>query len=277
MTVIALAGLLPLPAAADDCVRILGGAYHSSGCVPLLERSADRAEGLFWQQRSAGEGDGSSPLFPLPSPPDRRLPGPLPSPLPPTRNGPTTLDDLHLVPDGHGGYRGTRPGFHFAIDRDGTVHFEDKPPVHVSALFLLGMVGVFDLTDLLIRLHGGDPYSYDKGLVMALTRPMREQMTDTDRARRLARALRDLPRELATLWDRADLDAGARHELLFRLWDDLAETGDDPELRAAEEARAILLDFVAKQLPAGSVFAFTPDELARLNSGRRSRVVFAPY
>src|SRR4051812_37480922 len=145
-------------------MKVAGSLYQSGGCAPPPERSGDEAEGQFWQRRESEGGDPSR-LFPMPFPPDRHFPGPMPSPLPPTRVGPTTLDDLHLAPDGHGGYRGHRPGFQFGIERDGTVHFDDKPPVHISALFLLGMVGVFDLTDLVMRLQGADPYSYDKALV----------------------------------------------------------------------------------------------------------------
>jgi hypothetical protein len=267
-----------LPAAADPCMKI-GGLYSSAGCNPPPERSSDQAEAAFWQRRSEGPGDGRQPepLFPLPFPPDRRRPGPLPSPAGPTKEGPTTLDDLHLEPDGHGGYNGRRPGFRFGIDRDGTLHFADKPPVEVTAIFLFGLAAVFDLTDVILRMHGDDPYSYDKSLVMSLTRPMRERMTDADRTQRLAGALRALPRELTALWRRPDLAAPARRALLFALWDDLAETGDDPELRAASEARTLLLDFVRAELPAGSPQAFTPDELARWNAERKSRAAFAPY
>jgi hypothetical protein len=275
LLVLGVTALAASPAAADPCMKI-GGLYRSAGCTPPPERSSDQAESAFWQQRS-GEGRELPPLFPMPAPPDRRRPGVLPSPLPPTKEGPTTLADLHLEADGHGGFRGRRPGFRFAIDREGTLHYEDPPPLQVSAVFLLGLVGVFELTDLLLRMHGADPYSYDKALVMTLTRPMRERMADADRAQRLQRALGALPRELAALWTRPDLGVAERRALLFALWDDLVETGDEPEARAAAGARTLLLDFVRRELPAGSAQAFTPEELARLNAARRSQTAFAPY
>src|SRR5204863_285979 len=77
--------------------------------------------------------------------------------------GPLAIDDLGLRPDGRGGYAGRRPGYRFDIERDGTLHFRDPPPVDGLAVVGLGLAAVFDLTDLVMRARGMDPYSYDKG------------------------------------------------------------------------------------------------------------------
>lgn len=260
---------------AQRCVRIAGGLlYQSPGCQPPTERGGDRGESLFWQERHDGRKRDPAADFPLVMPPDRRFPGPIPAPRAGTREGPITLDDLRLAPDGRGGYRGQRPGFRFAIDPDGTVHFQDRPSIGLSAFLLMGLVGFFDVTDLVMRLHGDDPYAYDKALVLSLTRPMREKLTDQDRQRRIDRALRALPRSLAALWARTDLPPSQRRELLFQLWDEMLE---DDGIEAAAIGRREILDFIRRQLPAGTPEAYAADELERLNRGRRSRAEFAPY
>ena len=256
-------------AAGETCVRILSGLYQSEGCG-VAESDGDRfgpRDRFAPRDRSAGR-----PFAAF----DARTPR-LAPPRFPTKDGPTTLADLNLVPDNRGGYRGSRPGFTFRIAEDGTVHFQDRPSIHLGGMLALGALGVFDLTDLVIRLQGGDPYNYDKSLVAALTRPMREAMTDEDRRRRLQTALRSLPRDLHLLWGRSDIDGRTRRALLFRIWDELVEGGDEPEALAAAQARGLIVRFIADKLPAGAADAYTDAELAELNAQRRSRARFAPY
>jgi hypothetical protein len=258
--------------AAAGCVQI-AGLFRSQGCVTASGETSGRA-----QDRGSSTGRLSSlpggarpfeefhPRFPR-----------MPLPIVPAKEGPTTLADLRLRPDGKGGYRGQRPGFVFHIARDGSIHFRDGGDLQMTGLLALGSLGVFDLTDLVIRLQGGDPYAYDKSLVVTLTRPMREQMTDDDRQGRLAKALATLPADLRSLWNRKDIDAPARRALLFRLWDELVEEGTDPEGLAAVAARTLILRFIAEQLPEGSALGYSRAELDRLNSQRRSAATFAPY
>jgi hypothetical protein len=266
--------LLPFlaqPAAADPCVRV-AGIFQSDGCVAA---GRGRRPGGEHGSGPGARGDGGAvrPVFA----PDPRSPAPLPPVRFHTKSGPTTIDDLALVPDKDGGYRGARPGFRFRIAPDGAISFDDRGAVEVSALQPFGELAAFDLTDAVIRLQGGDPYSYDKALVAALTRPMREAMTDAERVQRLRRALAAWPAHLAQLWGTRALDARARRALLFRLWDELIETGATPEADAAAQARAMVLRFIRLRLPAGGVDAYTAGELAELNARRRSRAAFAPY
>jgi hypothetical protein len=269
--VIAAVGL-PATARAQRCVRIAGGLYESPGCRPSSGRAGDRGEAAFWQEKFEGRKRDPAADVPLVMPPGGRFPSTWPLPRSAAREGATTLDDLQLKPDGRGGYRGRRPGFHFGIDADGTVHFEDRPSIQLGAFLLVGLVGAFDVTDLVMRLHGDDPYAYDKALVLGLTRPMRDKMTDSDRQRRVRRALAALPRDLDALWARPDLPAPERRELLFRLWDELLE-----EDEAGTSGRNTIVDFIQRKLPAGSAEAFTGDEVVRYNSGRKSQAAFAPY
>ncbi len=263
---------VPATARAQRCVRIAGGMFESPGCRPPAERGGDKGEAAFWQEKYEGRKRDPAAEAPLVMPPGGRFPWTWPMPRSATREGPTTLDDLELKPDGRGGYRGQRPGFHFGIDADGTVHFQDRPPVQLGAFLLVGLIGVFDITDMVMRLHGDDPYAYDKALVMNLTRPMREKMTDADRQRRIRVALATLPRDLESLWSRPDLPAATRRELLFRLWDELLE-----EDEAGTSGRKLIVDFVQRKLPAGTAEAFSGDELERFNGSRRSQAQFAPY
>jgi hypothetical protein len=261
------------------CVQVLG--WRSVDCPAEVERAPDRAEGAFWRQRNTGP------------PPPSRLTGPIipgigpanlmfgPALGSPAREGALTLDDLVLRPDGRGGYQGRRPCYQFTIERDGTIHFDDPPPIHGFTLAGLGFAAVFDLTDLVMRARHIDPYVHDKGQVAELTRTMRDKMSAVERPRRLAVALARLPGELEALWRRSDLSLAERRETLFGLWDDLLEddsTGAGaPEIEAAAQARAELLRFVRQRLPRDGTGGFTDGELGRLNARRHSRMPFAPY
>jgi hypothetical protein len=275
---LALTSLPPAPAQAQKrCVRILG--WQSFDCPVEVERGPDRVEGAFWRRRGEGGNPNDRSVGPV-------VPGigPMsfvPGPLGGTREGRLTIDDLGLRPDGRGGFVGQRPGYRFDIEPDGTIHFRDRPPVQGLALVGLGFAAVFDLTDLVMRARKMDPYSYDKGRVLELTGKMRLGMSDVERPRRLAAAVARLPAELEALWGRRDLSPAQRRETLFQLWDDLLE-GPGPgtgaaEVEAALRARGLLLQFVQRRLGRGTPDAFTPDELARFNARRRSRVVFDPY
>lgn len=129
----------------------------------------------------AGHAGGWEVLF-------RRRPGPPPSvhfpglPPPPdlgrtaTKTGRLTLAELALVPDSAGGYRGERPGYRFAITPEGGLIFDDKPSLQVTHFYGLGVVGIFDVTDWLMRRKGDDPYRYDKEQIRLLTEPLRLDM-----------------------------------------------------------------------------------------------------
>jgi hypothetical protein len=66
-----------------------------------------------------------------------------------------------------------------------------------------------------------------------------------------------------------------RHEALFELWDDCAETGDSEMLYGAEHARLMVIGVIRARLRGDD--AYTPDELARLDARRTSTARFAPY
>jgi len=226
----------------------------------LFGRPADAAESDFWRERS--EGRDASTLMPLPPPPAHGIVPLLPSPLPPTRIGPVTMEDLHMRADGRGGLLGDRPGFRFSVAPDGRIAFQVR--------------GGLDLTDFLLRLNGQDPYVYDKHLVMRMTEPLRTRMTDDDRRRTMAAALDELPARLATVWA-LPAPAADRRALLFLIWDECLEPDSVPDGAAGARARAAIEDFVRGHVPANGADAYPADELGRLNAVRHSAAPFAPY
>lgn len=207
-----------------------------------------------------------------------------------------------LVPDGDGGYAVDRTTFRTRIDRDGRISFEDKPPVSIGVqvptmpkvgkhlqrwyddpyqtlpppAISLGVGGSFDLTDMLMRAYGDDPYRYEKMLVARDTAALRDDMAARERGRRQREALRNLRAQLDAVW-RADAPAATRRARLFALWDDLAERGDADLLRGATAARATIISFIRARLPRGSADGFDDAELRRLDARRHSRAHFTPY
>jgi hypothetical protein len=78
----------------------------------------------------------------------------------------------------------------------------------------------------------------------------------------------DLPREFAAIWAGTGV-AVDRRQALFELWDSRADT---PEGQAA---RAVILAFIRGEVMT-SADPYPPEELSRLNAGRRGGWEFAP-
>jgi hypothetical protein len=137
--------------------------------------------------------------------------------------------------------------------------------------------GGFDATDAVMRANGWDPYLSAKLKWLDETRPERLEMRKAHRKEQLAHATQNMRRHLARLWRQPGLDDAARKAVLFELWDDCDERGDDDVLAACERTRAAVIGFIHARLPAGSPAAYTADELRALNAHRASTIVFAPY
>jgi len=148
-------------------------------------------------------------------------------------------------------------GFSTHVAEDGTLTFEDHPPG--------------DLTELVMRVHGIDPYGSDKLGVAARTRALRDRMNDRARSQWKVSALAESTSRLDRVWADQTLSPVARRRVLFQLWDECLENDEARPLRQA------VIDFVRRGLPRGSPDGYTEDELTTLNRGRSSRQVFAPY
>lgn len=181
-------------------------------------------------------------------------------------------DQLVLQEERDGTYTADEPGFIGRIDPDGSVRFENAPP-----LKLQGLGASFDLTDSAMRIRGIDPYQSAKLVFLERTRNMRVAMGERHRAQLLASS-RDLMRGnieavLATVRDPRE-----RKRALFELWDECGEAGDtaEPALAAAgEAARATVLEYIQREMTGPD--AYSAGELRALNSRRTSEIAFEPY
>jgi hypothetical protein len=139
------------------------------------------------------------------------------------------------------------------------------------------ITGGFDLSDALIRSLGEDPYAARKLALLDRTRDERAAIARVHHGEALERSVSRLRDHLAAIWSRGDLDAAARRQILFELWDECAERGSAADLAAAGAARATIIGFIRRRLPKGTAAAYSAAELARLNDQRSSRARFEPY
>lgn len=181
------------------------------------------------------------------------------------------LNHRELQPDG-AGTKSEHETFRIKVAADGTARIEDK--ANVQRKGLLG--GSFDATDAIMRSKGVDPYASYKLKVLDETRDERVAIGKRYRTQQLARSKQLVQKHLVALWSSTP-DLAARKQALFELWDDCAESGSDELVAAGSAARTHVIGFIRSKLPAAGADAFTRDEIARLNSRRKSRVEFAPY
>ena len=128
----------------------------------------------------------------------------------------------------------------------------------------------------LMRRHGMDPYASKKLAFLDSTRAERAQIGMRHRAEQLAMAPEIMKRNLDRLWGTI-AEPAARRQVLFELWDECAESGNDELVVAGHAARLLVVGWIQAKLPAGSALAYTAEDLAALNAKRTSKARFAPY
>jgi hypothetical protein len=197
-------------------------------------------------------------------------PGPALAPAAPAAPGGRRLN---LRPDGRGGYVVRESQFQAFIGPDGSIAFQDKTALQKWH----GVSYEVDLTEVVMRIAGDDPYRYDKLQVLKETQGLRAELYKAACESRLRTSLEQLQGRLTALWGDGSLSAARRRALVFQMWDDCAEEGSPEVLRHAEQARATIEAFVQRHLPEGSPQAFSEAELLALNERRVSRVRFEPY
>jgi len=139
------------------------------------------------------------------------------------------------------------------------------------------IAGGFDVTDAVMRMVGQDPYDAKKRAFLERTFDERVEIGRKHRSDQLEDAERFILAHAEQLWDRADFTIAEKRELVFELWDDCAETGDDELVDAGQRARAALLRFISVRMPAGSDDGFSASEIKALDRRRHSKAHFAPY
>jgi hypothetical protein len=169
---------------------------------------------------------------------------------------------------GGGEYEFKGKAFHARIARDGRVSFDDK-----SIRDFKGLSGGFDITDMVMRAKGNDPYRAEKQAFMNQTEAMRKKMAQSALRERVAASLANLPAHLASIWHDTRQSAAERRRTLYETWKDGAES--DNNVDAGQNACEIVETFVRRYLPEGSPDAYSEEELAMLNRGQKKK--FQPY
>jgi hypothetical protein len=133
------------------------------------------------------------------------------------------------------------------------------------------ITGRFDATDGVERARGRETDVHAKQRFLDDTRERRADMATAERARLGGEAVYRLGERLAKIWGDEGRSARERRALLFGLWDECEEN------EAGRTARASILGFIRRRLPAGGSDAYPAAELEELNRRRTSHAAFAPY
>jgi hypothetical protein len=166
-----------------------------------------------------------------------------------------------LRPAGGGTYKADKETFTAKIDADGKVHLKDKP-------------GKLDTQDKMMLRMGIDPYGRNKLAFLDRTRDQRAAVGERHSREQLAHSDELMQQNIDRLWAMTS-EVAERKAGLFALWDDCAETGSDALVAGGAAARAFVIGAIRARLRGDD--AYTAAELVRLNAGRRSTAVFAPY
>ncbi len=135
-------------------------------------------------------------------------------------------------------------------------------------------LGNFDITDLLLKRLGFDPYWHEKMEKLDRTRIVARAEV---RMRSKERHIVTLNERLTALWQRTNLSIADKKRTLFELWDECVEPDASPEGRKVVALRATIDRFIRTHLPKGSPHAYTPQEIASLNRQRGGKAPFNPY
>jgi hypothetical protein len=175
-------------------------------------------------------------------------------------------DSYVAAPEPGGALSANGGEFTARIAPDGTVSLKQKPSTH--------RFGELDVTDILMRRVGMDPYASAKLDFLDRTRDMRVQMGQAYRDQ-LVSAAPSLMQHNIDAVAAAYPDPTQRKQALFALWDECAETGEPELVTAGNLARATVARYIQRAMT--GPYAYTPSELARFNAERTSTSEFAPY
>jgi hypothetical protein len=117
-----------------------------------------------------------------------------------------------------------------------------RPCFFDAAVVLVQAVGATDLTDELLRLHGQDPYRYEKARLLEATSKLRGGLAARALAENVRRARAELPERLEAIACDQSRSVRERRATLEALRDEMA--GDTP---AAREAAATIARFLAER------------------------------
>ena len=175
-----------------------------------------------------------------------------------------------------------RPGYNAQILNDGKLVFDER-------FLQTGLKndpttgprygGSFDIGDILTGIFtdnpGLDPYLGDKLELLHDTFAQRVELRREYNELSMDRAIAALPSYLGAVWEEPSWDLPTKRRILFALWDECAEDGDELLAYGGAEARKTIASFISHYIPEGSAQGYTPGEIAKFNKMRTSRVAFA--
>ncbi len=204
-------------------------------------------------------------LHPIPPLPET-MRSPMPSlPPPPVEAAGESPGRYGRVPTGDGGFVESTGTFAAHVTIDGHVAFEDH-----------GVFASFSSLTIFGR-FGAQSNALAKRDYLENTFFERMGMRARYRTASIEVAIAHLPRYLAAIWLYEEWPIQLRKRILFELWDECAESGDDELVEGGRQARAIITTFVNRYVPNDGQTAYTEQELRALNNERTSAETFAPY
>jgi hypothetical protein len=147
----------------------------------------------------------------------------------------------------------------------------DNKPTHGGTVPLIS--GGFDVGDALMN---SDPYAAAKRDFIAQTAQARDALHAQHQKRSLANTKHEVLARLQSVRVQP-VSAKAKRLLLFHIWDECLESGDDDQRAAADIARTTALEFARQYFAAGSTDAYSEQELVEMNAQRTSKAIFSPY
>jgi len=177
---------------------------------------------------------------------------------------------VELKPQRDGTYRTDKETFVAHVGADGKVRFQDKRNLQHDG----GLNLKFDVTEAAMRAYSMDPYASAKLRYLDRTRDQRVEIGRKYQREQLARSAEYAEGNVQRLWA-STTELAKRKQGLFDLWDECEESGDAARVAGGAAARAFLISFIQVKLTGRN--AYTAQEIARLNKGRRSRAAFVPY
>jgi len=134
-----------------------------------------------------------------------------------------------------GTYRYRGQAFKAIVEKDGSVVFDDG--------YRQGTTLSFDMTDVIMRRRGEDPYRVEKNWFLEGTAEFREELFERWRAKQTLLALRKLRRRLLHISENATLSDQQKSASVIAMFQD---TSDD---EAGAAARGAIAEFVDDKMP----------------------------
>jgi len=134
-----------------------------------------------------------------------------------------------------GTYRYRGQAFKAIVEKDGSVVFDDG--------YRQGATLRFDITDVMMRRRGEDPYRVEKNWFLEGTAEFRQELFERWRAKQTLLALRKLRRRLLHISEDGTLSDQQKSARVIAMFQDI------PDDDAGAAARGVIAEFVADRMP----------------------------